>query len=810
MIKCSILLLFSLSVSVFAGLVDDALNGGMKEHPEIVFCTRGPYKDGHWYANIGYFCDDVNDKAYHGSGKPDTSALYRFNLKTKKKTLIFDAKGGTVRDPHVDYDGKTIIFSYRPLASDYGNLYQIQSDGSGLKRITNGPWDDIEPCRLPNGDILFVSTRCRRWVSCMRTQVATLYRCKPDGSGIFPVSANVEHDNTPAVLPDGRILFTRWEYVDRSQVEYHHLWTMNPDGTNVNVFYGNMHNWILMIDALPIPGSHSEVLAIFSPGHGRNEHAGQLTTVSPLNGPDDLSSAKSIGKNKYMRDPQAIDKNLFMVANGKKILLIDRSAKSAVIYDDKKIAVHEPRLLRPRKREPIIPDKTVPGEDEGHFVLMDVYQGRHMTGIKRGDIKKLLIMEQLPKPNNFSGGADLTSYLGTFNLERVLGTVPVYEDGSASFIAPAGRALFFIALDENDMSVKRMQSFTTLMPGEKFSCVGCHEERSMSAEIAQATGYALDALERSPSRIKPFEGIPDVLDFERDIQPILTKNCVSCHNSERYAGKLNLERAQGPRYSNAFLSLFYRNEIADGRNGLGNQPPRTLGSSASRLMRRISGNHKDVKLSEKEWRTVWMWIESAAPYAGSYAALQPRDLVKHYSKGRAKIYSTFNRIVRKRCVSCHKNTKEKNINGIPLNWRVRREKEKHLFKRKLARHERLVIDNDPAKHYDINTFFDISNPENSRILKVPLAKKAGGYTMNGKVVFKDKNDPDYKKMLAALRECKKIYNQRPKWARKGWSPSPQYIREMKRFGILPESFDLAKDTLDPFVTDQQYWASLYP
>ena len=285
---------------------------------------------------------------------------------------------------------------------------------------------------------------------------------------------------------------------------------------------------------------------------------------------------------------------------------------------------------------------------------------------------------------------------------------------------------------------------------------------------------------------------------------------MSCHSAKKYAGKLNLERAQGPMYANPFIALFFRNEIADGRNGLGNQPPRTLGSSASRLMKRISGGHKKVKLSDKEWRTVWMWIESAAPYAGSYAALQCKNLVRHYVTGRAKMYRACNQVVRKRCASCHKNTKEKNINGIPFNWGVRRNKEKHLIERDVARHERLVIDNDPAKKFDMNTLFDVTNPERSRILKVPLAKAAGGYTMNGKVVFKDKSDPDYKKLLAAIHECKKIYAQRPKWARDGWEPGPQYIREMKRFGILSENFDLKRDSLDPFEIDQRYWSSLYP
>ena len=189
--------------SVRAALVEKALEGPMRDTPEFVYCTRARYDDGHWYANIGHYCDDVAKKAYAGNGQPDAGVLYRYNLKTRQNSVIFDACGGSIRDPHVDYDGRTILFSYRPAGTDHYHLYEIQSDGSGLRQITDGPWDDYEACRLPDGDILFITTRCKRWVGCWYTQVGTMYRCRPDGSDMQCVSANIEHDNTPAVLPDG-------------------------------------------------------------------------------------------------------------------------------------------------------------------------------------------------------------------------------------------------------------------------------------------------------------------------------------------------------------------------------------------------------------------------------------------------------------------------------------------------------------------------------------------------------------------------------------------------------------------------------
>lgn len=791
-----------------ATLLDDALAEPLKEAPEIVFCTRTRYNDGHWYANIGYYCDDAARKAYAGNGQSDTGALYRVNLRTGEKKLLLDARGGSVRDPHVDYDGQSILFSYRPAGTDFYHLHAIRSDGTGLRKITDGPWDDYEPCRLPDGDIAFVSTRCKRWVSCWYTQVGTLYRCKPDGTGITCLSANIEHDNTPAVMPDGRLLYMRWEYIDRSQVEYHALWTMNPDGTGVNVFYGNMHSYTVMIDALPIPGTQ-EVLASFSPGHGANEHAGFATLVSPLQGPDVQAAARRVSEKGRIRDPYPLSRDLFLMARDRTLLLMDRTGREQAVYTDPLCAVHEPRPLRPRPREPVIPNRARDGQAAGQFVVVDVYAGRNMAGVNRGEVKKLLILEPLPKPVNFSGGMDLTSFSGSFNLERVLGTVPVEADGSASFIAPAGRPLFFVSLDENDLSVKRMQSFANLMPGETFTCVGCHEERAGAADARRADSTLL-ALQRPPSVIQPFDGLPDVLDFQRDVQPVLDRNCVTCHNPQKRAGNLNLVAAQAPRFSNAYMALVTRGEFVDGRNGLGNQPPRSIGSAASPLLKRLAGGHHGVKATPAEWRTVWLWIEAAAPYAGSYAALRNTADQQYYGHAGNKFFGECRDVFKRRCFECHKNTADRNLTGFPFNWGLRRDKERKLAGRPTGSHERIVLPDDPARMFDAGVLVNYTRPDCSSVLLAPLAKESGGYGRCGRVVFKDKNDPDYKKLLASIESGKKLYDAQPPWGTPGWKPNAQYVREMKRFGLLPESFDLASRSLDPFAMDQAYWRSLWP
>jgi hypothetical protein len=213
--------------TVNSGVMPQALKGLPGELDgceEIIFVQRSGYEDPHWYANIAYFCDDENKPAYTTGAQ-----LCKLNLKTGRVSILLEAEAGCIRDPKVHYDAKRIIFAWRKDDSEYYHLYEMNVHGGGLRQITSGAFDDYEPEYLPDGGIVFVSTRAKRWVGCWMTQVGTIHRCDADGANIRALSCNIEHDNTPAVLPNGQILYMRWEYVDRSQVEYHHLWTMNPD-----------------------------------------------------------------------------------------------------------------------------------------------------------------------------------------------------------------------------------------------------------------------------------------------------------------------------------------------------------------------------------------------------------------------------------------------------------------------------------------------------------------------------------------------------------------------------------------------------
>jgi hypothetical protein len=228
------------------------------------------------------------------------------------------------------------------------------------------------------------------------------------------------------------------------------------------------------------------------------------------------------------------------------------------------------------------------------------------------------VLEDLPKPVNFHGGGSQPIGHGvTSTLKRILGTVPVEPDGSAHFEVPAMRSVYFAALDASGRSVKQMRSFVTLQPGEALACVGCHEPRLRTPTSATAMP---EAFVREPSRIEPIAEVPPVMDFPRDVQPVLDRHCVECHRPERREGGVVLSGDRGPVYSLSYYDLFLHWQVKDtsgppghlsGRPH-GNDPPYAAYSSASRLMDMLEPDHHGVRLSPREKKTIRLWIDTGA------------------------------------------------------------------------------------------------------------------------------------------------------------------------------------------------------
>jgi cytochrome c553 len=796
---------------------------------EVVFAVRQPRGD-HWYENFGHTITDGNKAAYGVGGY-----LCKLDVDTGKVTALLADPQGSVRDPQVHYEGNKILFSYRRSGTPYYHLYEIDQNGNGFKQLTDGPFDDLEPCYLPDGGIAFCSSRCNRFVPCWYVQVANLHRCDGDGKNVRPLSSNIEQDNTPWVLPDGRILYTRWEYVDRSREHFHHLWVMNPDGSGQMVYYGNSSPGDVYLDAKPIPGS-SRIVMVNSPNHGRKEHEGRVAIVSTAFGPDAPSAQRLVNPGNDFRDPYPWSENTFLVAQGPSLLLMDQQGKMRELYRLVGALaaggnwLHEPRPLRPRPREPVIPSRINPLDRDGQLIVVDVYQGRNMQGVNRGAIKKLLILENLPKPVNFGGSMDPISYGGSYTLNRVLGTVPVEPDGSVNMKVPPLRSLQLVALDQRDLSVKRMLSFLTVMPGERTSCTGCHEDRVQSPPNRPR----LMALQRPPSEILPVPGTPEVFDYPRDIQPIWNRHCLTCHDVDKYAGRALLTGDQGSMFTLSYFTLSARLQMADGRDlARGNYAPYTIGSAASALLNKCEESHYGVKLAPLELRTVKLWIDAGATFPGTYAALGGGMLGSYaalqYGTKPKTDYLSWPALkgakaaMDRRCSSCHQrdrqlpNSPADNLGlrlhhlqyggGQPRFWDPPWVKVYGDGSLRLGSLEWMKKYADPRMQFSEHILYNLSRPEKSLQLLAPLAKSAGGYGICGEILA-DTVDADYQDLLAGIREAKAQLEAITRFNMPRFRPEPEYVREMKRYGVLPASYQLA-DPIDVYDTDRRYWQSMW-
>ncbi|MBR0236785.1 MAG: hypothetical protein IJQ39_01705 [Thermoguttaceae bacterium] len=813
--------------------------GDMDDVKEILFAVHKPSNDGHWYASFGYYacCGEKNPPYPFPLG--EGGSLRILNVKTGEVRTIFEDKQGNVRDPQIHYDGKKAIFSYLKAGTKHYHLYEINLDGTGLRQITTGSnalgeddWDDIEPTYLPNGDIVFCSSRAKRWVQCWLVGVATLYRCGPNGENVHAISSNPEQENTPWVLSNGQLIYMRWEYIDRSQVNYHHLWTANPDGTRHQIYFGNLHPGTTMLaakpirykDAVPDEQRRYQVVCTFSPGHGRREHYGTVTLIDPRNGPDDLASTRSVSTSANYADPWAFSEDSFIAAKNSHLVVMDGDGREADLYvlpeeeASQKFWVSDPQPVIVRQREPVIADTidTTPREaPTGRLAMADIYQGRRMKDLPRGTVKKLLIMEPLPIPVHYNGGMMSVSTGGTFSLERIIGEVPVNEDGSCYMELPANRSLFFIALDKDGKAVKRMHSFTTLMPGENATCIGCHEQRTQTPTAADQKRL-FDAMTHAPAKPQKVEGVPEVFDYMRDIRPIVDKYCVECHREDNMQAGVNLSSdLKVSSFVASYSTLSHRNGgmLGDNRNRPQSDfPPYTIGSAASTFYQMLENGHPDkdgkvrYTVTPEDLRMVRYWIESGANYAGTYAADACGELRWHYSpydkdgieRGRAvnadedwPETKAMAEVINRRCASCH--------NG-----------EKRLPSRLT----------EMTKFANPGWTVNLSYPEKSRLIRGPLAAEAGGMQrcwkeVDGKrvpeIVFKDKSDPDYQTMLKAIERGRHFVTvERTHFSfapTQPFYPNEWYVREMKRYGVLPPDFQFGTP-INPYETDQKYWELL--
>ena len=589
------------------------------------------------------------------------------------KVLVTAPENGTLRDPDVSFDGKKIVFSMRQdMNDDDYHLYDYDVETRAVRQLTFGlGFADIEPCYLPDGNILFASTRCMQIVDCWWTDVVNFYICDPDGRFMRRVGFDQVHTNYPKVLPDGRITYTRWDYNDRGQIFPHGLFMMYHDGTGQTEYYGN-NSWFptSILHARGIPNSHKAV-AIASGHHTLQK--GKLILIDRNKGTQENQGVQLIAplretlaekidaygqEGDQFQYPLAIDEENFIVAwhpgndhFGLYYMDINNTKRELLAWDNSTPATHcgQPVPLQPREA-PMLRASTVDHRQKsGVYYVQDVYFGPGLEGVERGTIKELRVIglqfraAGIDKNGNggVAGGALVSTPVsinnGTWDAKQVLGTVPVAADGSVLFEVPAKMPVYFQLLNERGETVQTMRSWSTLLPGEQQSCFGCHEDKGTTMNSPRLTGGALrtESLPRTPRKLVPMTGVDPQsgFSFVKSIQPILDNNCVGCHTGETKDHPFSLLDNPVVLTSRSFSESYINLTQGGRRNLIVNWlevqsappmlPPYAAGSTKSRLITMFEeGNrsepHKDVVLLDNERRLLALWIDLLVPYSGSY------------------------------------------------------------------------------------------------------------------------------------------------------------------------------------------------
>jgi hypothetical protein len=567
-----------------------------RQYPQWIF-TKHHTLGGSHYA----YTEGQSDAQHERQFEPG-AALCRLEIDgtgTRVHTLIEDSDG-VIRDPDVSWDGRRVLFAWKKSdrEDDY-HLYEMEVADGSVRQLTEGlGFADYEGIYLPNGDILFNSTRCVQTVDCWWTEVSNLYTCR--GEGILPameergrdalvtqgrdglatgrylrrLTFDQVHDNYPTVLPDGRVVYTRWEYSDRGQLFVQGLFHMNPDGTGQTELYGN-NSWFptSLLHARGIPGTH-KIVAIFSGHHTRQ--TGKLGIVDPARDRQENAGTQLIAPvrdtpaeriDAYGQDgdlyqyPYPFSESEFVVAYTPlgwsraptlfKLHWVAADGRRELLAADPATSCNQPVPLAARTRPPVRASLVDYRQTTGTCFLQDVYEGPGLAGIERGTVKKLRVVALGYRAAgvgwNYNAGPAGDALVctpvavgnGSWDVKTVLGEAVVHADGSTFFTLPARTPVYFQAIDARGYVVQTMRSWLTLQPGENVACVGCHESKNSTPPGRAKPSLALKA---GPQDLTPFHGPPRGFSFPREIQPILDRHCARCHNNAQ-AWKARMGRA---------------------------------------------------------------------------------------------------------------------------------------------------------------------------------------------------------------------------------------------------------------------------
>ncbi|MFH1924567.1 MAG: SUMF1/EgtB/PvdO family nonheme iron enzyme [Planctomycetota bacterium] len=586
-------------------------------------------------------------------------------------TTLYRPEGGRfVGDVDLHFDSDRMLFSM-PGANGRWQVFEMSADGSNLnelKLIHEPDVDNYDACYLPDGRIVFASTAPFIGVPCVYggSFAANLYRLETDGS-VRQLTVDQEDNWCPTVTNGGRLMYLRWEYTDLPHSNSRILFHMNPDGTGQMEYYGsNSFFTNSFFYARPIPGHATKVVGIAT-GHHGVARSGRLLILDPALGRHEaegvVQEIPGWGKKvaATILDPLAdgfwpqflhpfpLSEKYFLVSakpTGNSpwgIYLVDVFDNVTLVKEVEGYALLEPIPIRPTPTPPVIHDRIDRERKDALVYMTDIYEGDGLKGIPRGTVKKLRLFTYHFSYRGMGGLLGSIGMDGPWDIKRVLGTVPVEADGSATFRVPAYTPIAVQPLDEEGQALQIMRSWFTGMPGEVLSCVGCHERQNTGTPNRPTI-----AARRAPAEITPWYGPTRGFNFAREVQPALDRYCVGCHDGQPrddgpalvdlrgtemitdwnsgIAGHVSAE--VGGKFSVAYGELHRYVRRPGIESNIRLQTPMEFHAESTELVQMLKKGHYHVKLDPEAWDRLITWIDLNAPYHGTWTEIAGENNVK--------------------------------------------------------------------------------------------------------------------------------------------------------------------------------------
>ncbi len=573
------------------------------------------------------------------------------------RTLYRPAGNWFVGDVDLHFDADRMLFSSIGTHKRW-QIFEVKADGTGLRQVTPGKEPDIDnydAVYLPDGRIIFDSTSTFQGVPCVGggDYVANLHLMLPDGTGVRRLCFDQDNDWCPTMLPNGRVLYLRWEYTDSAHYFSRVLMSMNPDGTGQGEYYGSNSYWPnSLFYARPLPGSTTRFVGIVG-GHHGVPRMGEMIVFDTTKGRQEASGAvhrfpgrgkpiagiikDSLVDNSWPKflHPYPLSDKYFLAACKPTpearwgIYLVDVFDNLLLLKEEPGYALMEPLPLRRTPCPPVLRDRVDLAQKEATAFIQDVYAGAGLDGVPRGVVKKLRVYQYEYSYRN-QGGHYFVGMESGWDVRRMIGTVPVYADGSAYFRIPANTPVAVQPLDADGKALQLMRSWFVGMPGEGVSCVGCHERQN-----ASATPRMAEASLHAPASPAPWRGPKRGFGFVREVQPVLDQYCAGCHKGE--PDRPNLADARIIPTSGgisplprSYLELhpFVRRNGPEG--DYHTLTPLEFHADTSLLVQLLRKGHYNVKLDDEAWDRLITWIDLNVPAYGTYheVAAIPSDFEK--------------------------------------------------------------------------------------------------------------------------------------------------------------------------------------